>query len=286
MKFKSIVALATDVQEYVEKHKKLPDKAGGISKGKYAYILCKSVLNPAKEIAELNYNYAPNPNGDSINKTLTRKEFQDIASDVNKFISVNKRLPNYDSYQNKHINIDLVTYCFSKIIAFYAKNNRLPNTCEFKSSVFKYNSSSSNTNHTTKGGFVCKKLVNIAKKSINNYKDVYNAMMKFTYNYYTDDVKPQSKTLSDKTGNCVDLNQIAYYALKELGYTVQIVRGTIKCDKTYGHVWCRIKINGKWVNFDASAAAKGKSLGTMICGTITSITNINPSWAVSDDGRT
>ena len=168
MKFKSIVALATDVQEYVEKHKKLPDKAGGISKGKYAYILCKSVLNPAKEIAELNYNYAPNPNGDSINKTLTRKEFQDIASDVNKFISVNKRLPNYDSYQNKHINIDLVTYCFSKIIAFYAKNNRLPNTCEFKSSVFKSNSSSSNTNHTTKGGFVCKKLVNIAKKSINN----------------------------------------------------------------------------------------------------------------------
>lgn len=287
MKFKEIVALATDVKKYVEKHGTLPSKARGISKGKYSYILCKSVLNPNKDIVELNYSYAPNPNGDSINKTLTKKEYQSIASDVNKFVSPNKRLPNYDSFQNKHINIDLVTYCMAKIIVFYGKNNRLPNTCEFKSSVFKSNSSSSSTSkYTTKGGTLCKKLVNIAKMNINNYKDVYNAMMKFTYNFYTNDIKPQAKTLSDKTGNCVDLNQIAYYALKELGYTVQIVRGTIKCDKTYGHVWCRIKINGKWVNFDASAAAKGKSLGTMICGTITSITNINPSWAVSDDGRT
>ena len=287
MKFKEIVALATDVKTYVEKHKTLPSKARGISKGKYSYILCKSVLNPNKDIVELNYSYAPNSYGDTINQTLTKKEFTVIANSINKFVSKNKRLPNYVSHQNKKINIKLCVYCFAKIVVFYNKNKRLPNTCEFKSSVFKSNSSSSSTSkYTTKGGTLCKKLVNIAKMNINNYKDVYNAMMKFTYNFYTNDIKPQAKTLIDKSGNCVNLNQIAYYALKELDYDVQIVRGTIKCDKTYGHVWCRIKINGKWINFDASAAAKGKSLGTMICGTITSVTNINPSWAVSDDGRT
>lgn len=285
MKFKSIVACATEVKAYVEKHHSLPSKAGGISKAKYAYVFCKSVLNPNKEIVELNYSYAPNPDGDTINRTLTKKEFTSIASNVNKFISTNKRLPNYDIFQSKHININLVTYCMAKIIVFYSKNNRLPNTCEFKSSVF---NSSTSAKYTTKGGTVCKKLMNICKMSINNYTDVYNAMKKFTYEFYTNDIKPRAKTLQDKSGNCVDLNQIEYYALKELGYDVQIVRGVVRCSngKDYGHVWCRIKINGKWINIDASAAAKGKSLGNLICSKMISITNINPSWAVSDDGRT
>lgn len=289
MKFKEIVAIATDVKNSVEKNKSLPSKAGGISKGKYAYILCKSVLNPAKDIVELNYSYAPNPNGDIINRTLTKKEYQSIATDVNNFVSSNKRLPNYDNFQNKHINIDLVTYCMAKIIVFYSKNNRLPNTCEFNSSVLKgISNSKASSGYTTKGGTVCKKLINICKMSINNYTDVYNAMSKFTYNYYKNDLKPQAKTLADMTGNCVDLNQIAFYALKELGYTVQIVRGDVKCNdgRWYGHVWCRIKLNNTWKNFDASAAAKGKSLGNLICTKGANITNINPSWAVSDDGRT
>lgn len=287
MKFKEIVAIATEIKTYVEKHKNLPSKARGIHKGKYAYLLCKSILNPGKDIIELNYSYAPNPNGDTINKTLTKKEYQSIANDVNKFVSSNKRLPNYDNFQNKHINIDMVTYCMAKIIVFYNKNNRLPNTCEFNSNIFKSTSKTS-SGYTTKGGTVCKKLVNICKMSINNYTDIYHAMSKFKYEYYYNDVKPQSKTLSDMAGNCTDLNQIEYTALKELKYNVRIVRGLVRCNdgKNYGHVWCQIQLNGKWTNIDASAAAKGKSLGNVICSKVVEITNINPSWAVSDDGRT
>lgn len=288
MKFKEIVALATDVKTYVEKHKTLPSKARGISKGKYSYILCKSVLNPNKDIVELNYSYAPNPNGDSINKTLTKKEYQSIASDVNKFVSPNKRLPNYDSFQNKHINIDLVTYCFSKILNFYGKNNRLPNTCEFNSNIFK---SSSNPKATSKGGKVCQALSKASGVTITDYKTLYKAFYYAVYLYYKNDCFSQAvalKRFAQKLGmNCADLGQLAYYALKELGYNVKIVRGVIKCDSgSFGHIWCRIKINGKWVNFDASAAAKGKGIGSMICGKITSITDYNPAWAVSDDGRT
>ena len=288
MKFKDIVSIAEDVVEHVQKKKELPGKAGGCNKGEYAYILTKSVLNPGKEISKLNYSYALNPNGDTINKNLTRKEFTDMATDVNKFVSPNKRLPNYDSFQNKKINIDLCIYCFAKIIIFYSKNNRLPNTCEFNSNVFKKTTTTTTAKYTTKGGTLCKKLVNICKMSINTHLDVYNAMRKFKYEFYKNDVKPQSKTLAAMAGNCTDLNQIAYYALKELGYTVQIVRGLVRCSdgKDYGHVWCRIKLNGKWVHFDASAAAKGKNLGSLICSKMVSVTNINPSWAVTDDGRT
>lgn len=289
MNWKSIVTLATEVKTYVEKNKKLPSKAGGLSQTEYMYILVKAVMFPHNSIVKLNIKEAPTPNGDSISKTLTRNEFTGIANDVNKFISKNQRLPNFISYQNKKININLAVYCFAKIVNFYGKNNRLPNTCEFNSNVFS-KSSKTSTKYSTKGGTVCKKLASICKMNINDYKDVYKAMSKFTYDYYYNDVKTQSKTLADMKGNCTDLNQVERAALIELygKDKVQIVRGLVKCNdgNIYGHVWCRIKVSGKWANIDASAAAKGKSLGSVICAKVVEITNINPSWAVSDDGRT
>lgn len=287
MKFKAIYELAVLVKAYVEKHHELPAKMSTISKVEYSYLFTKSVLNPGKEIAQLNYKYAPNPTGDAIDKTFSKKEYQDIAEDINKFVSPNKRLPNYDSFKNKKININLAVYCFAKIIKFYGENNRLPSTCKFDSSVFKSNSTTAK--YTTKGGKVCKQLMKLAKMSINIYNDVYNAIAKiFTYDCYYNDLQTQAQTIERRKGNCTDLNQIERAALKELGYDVQIVRGLVRCNdgKNYGHVWCRIKLNGKWVNIDASAAAKGKPLGSVICAKVVKITNINPSWAVSDDGKT
>lgn len=285
MKFNEILNISEKIISNVEKQHKIPAKIDNLTPGEYGSILIKSVLNPGKEMPKNKYDNAPGPNGETISKTLTRKEYTDMANHLYKFISKMGRLPNYVSYQNKKVNINLIIYCFAKIIRFYGKNKRLPNTCDFHSSVFNNKSSAK---YTTKGGTVCKKLVNICKMSINNYKDVYKAMSKFTYQYYYNDVKKPEKTLQDKAGNCTDLNQIERAALKELGYDVQIVRGLVKCNdgNTYGHVWCRIKVSGKWTNIDASAAAKGKSLGSVICAKVVEITNINPSWAVSDDGRT
>lgn len=285
MKFKEIVALATDVKKYVEKNHKLPSKSKGIGKAAYEYILIKSVMNIGKDTVQvLSFKEAPAPNGDSISKTLTKKEYLTIASDVNKFINKNKRLPNYVTFQNKKININLVTYCMSKIIVFYDKNNRVPNTCEFNSTEFK-------SSTKTKGGKVCNVLSKASGITITDYKSLYRAFFYAIYLYYKNDCFSQAEALkrfAKKLGmNCADLGQLAYYALKELGYNVKIVRGVIRCDSgSFGHIWCRLSVNGKTINFDASAAAKGKSLGDMICGKIVEITDYNPAWAVSDDGKT
>ena len=136
MKFKNIVSAAETVKAYVEKHGKLPSTVNGLSKPEYSYILINSVLNPGKDIDKVTYKYAPNPNGNSWNKNLTKKEYTETCNDVIKWTKSNKQLPNYDNFQNKHININLIVYCCSKIIVWYSKNKRLPNTCEFKSSVF------------------------------------------------------------------------------------------------------------------------------------------------------
>ncbi|OED30178.1 hypothetical protein NL43_04590 [Methanosphaera sp. WGK6] len=124
---------------------------------------------------------------------------------------------------------------------------------------------------------------------------LYNNFKKFKYDYYYNDIYPLStelKRIANNQGlNCTDLAQLYYTAYKEMGFTneIQIVRGTVTCKsgKTFGHVWCRVKDDGKWINVDPSAAAAhGYSYGTLICTNGYTITNINPNWALSDDGKT
>lgn len=161
-----------------------------------------------------------------------------------------------------------------------------------ESPLFIWYETSTNTldSSSVVGGNITKSISNATNVKISDYKTLYNAFYKAVYGLYYNDVYTQAQALSRLKNkyklNCTDLNQLAYYSLKELGYNVRIVRGVIYCDKTYGHVWCQIYLNGKWTNFDASAAAKNKGLGSLICGSRYEVTNVNPAWAVSDDGKT
>lgn len=146
------------------------------------------------------------------------------------------------------------------------------------------------TTSTTTGGNICKKLSELTGVAINSIDTLYKAFMKTNYKYYYNDIYSQSVALNRiKQGlglNCVDSNQLAYVALKELGVNVRICNGTVYCSRSYGHIWCEINTGSGWTVFDASAAAKGRSRGLYICGTKASRSQINPSWLLSDDGKT
>lgn len=295
IKFKNIKSLAKKLKEYVEKNHKLPAEltVGNVTYNyrQIGYILSKSVRNSGKDVEVIKVAKAPAPTGEHVSLTLNKKEYLEAAEDYYKFIEKkeNHRLPNFSNIKGKKVTQRVSIYSFAKIIVFYSEIGRLPDNCKFYTSETVAKTKNSSSSKQTKGGTVCKTLHKITGIVITDYKSLYRAFYYAVYNYYLNDMKTQAKALSNflKGNNCVDLNQLLYYGLKELGYKdIQIVRGTILCDKTYGHVWCRIKINGSWVNIDASAAAKGKGIGSMICGKITSITNYNPAWAVSDDGRT
>lgn len=135
--------------------------------------------------------------------------------------------------------------------------------------------------------------------TIKGHRTLYNNWKKFKYQLYYNDIYTQTQALNRiKNGqplNCTDHAQIYYAAYKEQaranGWTdpIQIVRGIVTCTsgKAYGHVWCRIKEDGKWVNVDPSAAAcHGYDYGYLICNKSYTVTNIDPAWAVSDDGKT
>ncbi|RAP51124.1 MAG: hypothetical protein BZ138_05960 [Methanosphaera sp. rholeuAM270] len=139
------------------------------------------------------------------------------------------------------------------------------------------------------------RLEKASKTSIKTYKSLYNAFKKFKYDYYANDIYNTAEELKrveqGKGLNCTDHAQLYMQAYKEAKYTdpIRIVRGVVTCSngKAYGHVWCQVYVDGAWLDVDPSAAAAhGYGIGTLICTRNKYITNINPGWAVSDDGIT
>ena len=279
VKWKDIVSNAKIIKVYVEKNQK-GKTIEGLNAGETLYVLSRAVKNPGKDVVIPGQIVnCKNCTGSGIYENLEKDEYLKVASKALTWFKTNVKAPNYISWGKEKISVRLANYAFSKIIAWYDNNGKkLPKTCWFANAVFYTESSQS--------GKLVSKLQNISKTAIKTYKDVYNVFVKFFYyDYYYEDKQTQSETLNRKKGNCVDLNQVMYHTLKEMGYTVRIVRGLIQCsDGQYGHVWTQIKLNGKWVNIDASAAAREKPLGSIICASVISITNINDAWMVNDTG--
>ena len=278
MKWKDIVSNAKTIKDYVEKNQK-EKTIKGLNKGETLYVLSRAVKNPGKDVViDGQLVSCKDCTGTGIYENLDKDDYLTVASKALTWFKTNVKAPNYISWGKEKISVRLANYAFSKIIVFYDNHKAMPNTCWFANAVFYTKASQS--------GNLVSKLQNISKTAIKTYKDVYNVFVKFFYyDYYYEDKQTQSETLSRKKGNCVDLNQVMYHALKEMGYTVRIVRGTVRCtDGVYGHVWTQIKLNGSWVNIDASAAAREKALGTVICASVVSITNINDAWMVNDTG--
>lgn len=150
MEWKTVVANAKKIKNEVEKNGKLPT-IKGYNLGTLLYISCVAVTKPGKKVPDKKITNAPNGTGTSINKNLTRNEYTKIANNVIKWLGNNKNVsPNFSYYQDYKISNKLLLYCNCKIIVWYdAHKNTLPNTCWFKSSVFKSTSSTSTAKKTT-----------------------------------------------------------------------------------------------------------------------------------------
>lgn len=132
---------------------------------------------------------------------------------------------------------------------------------------------------------------------IRDHGTLYQAVLnKGLYILYYNDIYTYEQELqrveNKQRLNCTDWAQLGMWTLIEMGFNkehIRIVRGTVTCNngKGYGHVWLQLYLNGAWVNYDLSAAAAHEyRMGNTICTRGYKITNINPAWAVSDDGRT
>ena len=138
-----VITLAKETKNYVEKHYKLPQSLT-VNKVKYTYpeigyILAKAINNPNKELTYIHVKTAPNKTGETVDFTIEKKDYKNLAKSLVDFIETkhdgSNRLPNFLTYNKKKIKQRVFIYAFAKIIVWYYNNNKsLPNTCRFKTS--------------------------------------------------------------------------------------------------------------------------------------------------------
>ena len=142
-----------------------------------------------------------------------------------------------------------------------------------------------------------KRLSKALGMTIKDHGTLYQAILnKGLYILYYNDIYTYEQELrrveNKQRLNCTDWAQLSMKTLIGMGYPkdrIRIVRGTVNCNSGngFGHVWLQLYLNGEWVNYDPSAAAAHNyKVGTLICTRSYKITNINPGWAISDDGKT
>lgn len=104
---------------------------------KWAYYIGQSILHPKKNITKISFDNAPSPKGTKINQTISKDKYISLTKDFVPFVKDKSRLPNFITYGKDQIIRDLYAYMLSKILVFYDKEKRLPNSVDVDYKVLK-----------------------------------------------------------------------------------------------------------------------------------------------------
>lgn len=79
---------------------------------------------------------------------------------------------------------------------------------------------------------------------------------KISYSFYYNTKKGAVKTLSSKSGNCVDQTHLLIALMRSSGIAAKYVHGKAKftSGNTYGHVWAQVLIGDTWVVADTTSS--------------------------------
>lgn len=133
---------AKNVKNYVETNKKLPStvKVNGtaITTPQFLYLLTKDVryINSKIKtpIASKSVSKASQP-AETLSSTtsITKSQYLKYASSIIIYVDKNKRAPNFiTTSSGKKIRYENIVYSYSKILAYYKDNNRLPSSVTVK----------------------------------------------------------------------------------------------------------------------------------------------------------
>jgi len=160
-----IWSASTSVKTYVDKNGKLPDyvtiSGYNYSMPEFLYLLSKAidtrVGNSSTSGITVKYSVKnpSNPSGATINKTLSKAEYNDMAKKIANYINSNNQAPNFliSSYGVGNIQYQTVIYGLSCVGSYINTEKVIPNTLTIKidssNSLNKYlptyNSSTSNS---------------------------------------------------------------------------------------------------------------------------------------------
>ena len=289
-----VLTAATNFKNYYDSNNKFPNtvKVGSLSFTVPEFLYVMSVaIDEIGNSKTSKIEYIPdvaapkNPSGDNIDsKNLLQEKYVAVAKNIATYIKTNKIAPNYASSAVGKIIYSEVVDSFSRILAFYKAENRMPNYV-----VINYGSGSSqggsglNEKNTVsdlsmylKASTNCqvnnsaiKKIVASLTKGLKTDKEkavaIYNYVRDtVSYSFYYNTKYGATGTLSHQTGNCVDHSHLLVAMFRPADLPARYVHGTCKFSSgsTYGHVWAQVLIGNTWTVADATSSRN--SIGSIV----------------------
>jgi len=288
----NVLAGSTSLKTYFAKNNKIPTTvtAGGITftTPEFLYLMSQAIEelgSSKKNDLTIIYNIAQptSPSGDDISKDLTKDNYVKLAKSVADYMEKNEMAPNYGSSAIGKIIYSELVDSFSRILAFYKSNNRLPSYVTYTTSSTNsqtgtgLNEKNTDTDlakylKSTKNCQVdnadIKKVVDSLTKRLTSDSAKAKAIFEYvrdtlSYSFYYNTKYGAAGTLSHKTGNCVDHSHLLVAMFRTADLPARYVHGkcTFSSGSTYGHVWAQVLIDGRWTIADATSSRN--SLGSV-----------------------
>ena len=276
--YNEIIKTAKSVQNKVKKEYKT-----GVWSW-WSYYFAKSILNPKKDIKKISIKNAPNPTGTYMANQISKTKYLDMCKRYVKWIEKNKAMPNYATIDKYKITPHLMTEILSRILVYYDKNNKMPNSVNVNSKIFNKENESTND------------VYNYFRTVFGSFGDTIDgALGKIAgngYGYYYDDMYSNKQSIDrmkqGKGVNCTDSCHVFYnlmLALIEKKKYKKVECLHVKCQGGDGHVRLRITMNdgAKIYRDPASVLSNGNITGNWcLNGTLLAV---NPSWFLENLNR-
>ena len=269
--YKKIVKIAKEIRKNVQSKQKLGRST------KWSYYIAKAILNPNKDIKKINdLSKAFNPQQSKISRTVKKSDYLALIKQYVEFVELNHRLPNYIIYDAKKIKPRVFTYVFAKILRYYAKYNKLPDSVNISHKVFQ---PKVETNE------VYDYFVKTFGSFDNTIDGALAKVQDRGYSYYYDDLYTNKQSIdrikAGKGINCTDSCHVFYNIMKQLiafGKYKKVECLHVMCSSG-GHVKLRITLNdGTKIIRDPACVLSDNGKGvTCVWCTNTPIA-VDPSW--------
>ena len=279
---KQINNAAAKVKAYIETNHKLPNYVTigttQVQMSDFLKLLVANLLQlnnrKTSSITLKSTGSAAKPSESVKSGTINKAGYLDLAKRVNAFINANGILPNYATSSLGKLNYKSLIYTFSKILAFYNTNSRLPSYVAVKpwSKVGTSDTSTSNSStpipaslqqylKATKNCQVNNAQIQALAKSITSGKTstyakaaaIFNWVRdNIRYSFYYNSIKGASGALTSKSANCCDTSNLLVALERAAGIPARYEHGYCKFSSGwYGHVWTQVYVDGKWYRADA-----------------------------------
>lgn len=211
-----------------------------------------------------------NPTLNTVNGTITKSEYLNIAGRINSFISSNEKAPNYASSSLGKIQFKSLVYMFSRIMSFHVTKNVLPVYVTMNS----WPSTSNNpatpipaalqiyiqptTNCQSNNPTIIALAKSITMGSTNTNSKataLFNWVRdNIDYSFYYNSKNGALGTLTAKTANCCDTANLLVALSRAAGIPARYISADCDFSGTwYGHVYAQLYVDGTWHNADATS---------------------------------